>query len=149
MRIATWNVNSVCARLERLTGWLSEARPDVVLLQETKCLDEKFPLLALEELGYRVAHHGQKTYNGVAILAKQPIEDVRRGLGDGRFDAEARVITAQVGEWLVGSIYAINGQEVGHPRYADKLAWYELLRARIAERFPLHEKVVVGGDLNV
>jgi len=148
MRIATWNVNSVRARLERLLAWLSEARPDVVLLQETKCVDEQFPAAPLEELGYQWAHFGQKTYNGVAILARQRIEGVVRGLGDARFDAEARVLTAQVGEWLVASVYAINGQEVGHARYHDKLAWFAALRSCLAERFPLSEKVVVGGDLN-
>ncbi len=149
MRIATWNVNSVRARLERLTAWLSESRPDVVLLQETKCVDEQFPLGPIEELGYQVAHFGQKTYNGVAILAKQRIEGVERGLGDERFDSEARVISAQVGEYLVASVYAINGQEVGHARYHDKLAWYASLRACLAARFPLTEKVVIGGDFNV
>jgi len=149
MRIATWNVNSVRARLERLCAWLSETRPEVVLLQETKCVDEQFPREPIEELGYRIAHFGQKTYNGVAILARSTIEDVALGLGDARFDEEARVIAAQVGEWLVASVYAINGQEVGHPRYHDKLAWFEALRARLAERFPLAEKGVVGGDLNV
>ncbi|HEX6883176.1 MAG TPA: exodeoxyribonuclease III [Planctomycetota bacterium] len=149
MRIATWNVNSVRARLERLVPWLAETRPEIVLLQETKCVDEQFPREPLEELGYQIAHAGQKTYNGVAILARERIEDVRAGLGDARFDGEARVLTAQVGEWLVASVYAINGQEVGHARYHDKLAWYAALRAYLAERFPLAEKVVVGGDLNV
>ena len=148
MRIATWNVNSVRARLERLLAWLSEARPDVVLLQETKCVDEQFPAEPIEELGYRVAHHGQKTYNGVAILARGTIEGVERGLGDERFDGESRVLAAQVGDVLVASVYAINGQAVGHPRYFDKLAWLASLRARLAERFPLSEKVVIGGDLN-
>lgn len=149
MRIATWNVNSIRARLSRLLVWLSEARPDVVLVQETKCLDEQFPFEPIEELGYQCALHGQKSYNGVAILARQRIEGVERGLGDERFDAEARVIAAQVGDVLVASLYAINGQEVGHARYHDKLAWFARLRARLAERFPLSEKIVVGGDLNV
>ncbi len=149
MRIATWNVNSVRARLERLVPWLAETRPEIVLLQETKCLDEQFPREPIEELGYQIAHSGQKTYNGVAILARQRIESVEFGLGDARFDSEARVISAQVGEWLVASIYAINGQEVGHARYHDKLAWYESLRARLAARFPLSEQVVLGGDLNI
>jgi exodeoxyribonuclease-3 len=149
MRIATWNVNSVRARLERLVPWLAETRPEIVLLQETKCLDEQFPRLPLEELGYQIAHAGQKTYNGVAILARGRIEDVHVGLGDARFDAEARVISAQVGEWLLASVYAINGQEVGHARYLDKLAWFAALRAHLAARFPLSEKVAVGGDLNV
>lgn len=149
MRIATWNVNSVRARLGRLTTWLAEMRPEIVLLQETKCVDEQFPREPIEELGYQIAHFGQKTYNGVAILARGAIEGVERGLGDERFDGEARVIAGQVGEWLVASVYAINGQEVGHPRYHDKLAWYGALRTRLAERFPLAEKIVVGGDLNV
>jgi exodeoxyribonuclease-3 len=149
MRIATWNVNSVRARLERLVPWLAESRPEIVLLQETKCLDEQFPRPALEELGYQVAHAGQKSYNGVAILARGGIEDVHAGLGDERFDGEARVLSAQVGEWLVGSVYAVNGQEVGHARYHDKLAWFTALRAHLAARFPLTERVVVGGDLNV
>jgi exodeoxyribonuclease-3 len=149
MRVATWNVNSVRARLERLTAWLAERRPEVVLLQETKCVDEQFPREPLEELGYQVAHSGQRTYNGVAILARGRIESVERGLGDERFDAEARVIAGQVGDLLVASVYAINGQEVGHARYHDKLAWFAALRRRLAERFPLAEKVVIGGDLNV
>ena len=123
MRIATWNVNSVRARIERLVPWLAEARPEIVLLQETKCLAELFP--------------------------REPIEDVRIGLGDARFDHESRVLSAQVGEWLVASVYAINGQLVGHERYHDKLAWFAALRAFLAARFPLAEKVVVGGDLNV
>jgi exodeoxyribonuclease-3 len=149
MRIATWNVNSVRARLERLTAWLSETRPEVVLLQETKCLDEQFPREPIEDLGYSIAHHGQKTYNGVAILARGRIEDVRTGLDDARFSAEARVISAQVGEWLVASVYVINGQEVGHARYHDKLAFLAALRAHLVERFPAAEKVVIGGDFNV
>src|SRR5262249_20286741 len=107
VRIATWNVNSIRARLERLTGWLSGARPRVVLWQETKCPDERPPREPIEELGYQIAHHGQKGYNSVAILAKSRIEDVRTGVDDERFDAEARVIQAQVGEWIVVSVYAI------------------------------------------
>jgi len=149
MRIATWNVNSIRARVERLVPWLAEARPEIVLLQETKCLDEQFPREPIEELGYQIAQVGQKSYNGVAILARDRIEDVRVGLGDERFERESRVLSAQVGEWLVASVYAINGQAVGHERYHDKLAWFAALRAHLAERFPLSEKVVVGGDLNV
>jgi len=149
MRIATWNVNSVRARLERLTGWLAETRPDVVLLQETKCLDEQFPREPLEDLGYSIAHVGQKTYNGVAILARGPIESVERGLVGGRFAEEARVITAQVGDVLVASVYVINGQEVGHARYLDKLEFLSALRETLVARFPASEKVVIGGDFNV
>ena len=149
MRIATWNVNSVRARLERLTGWLAESRPDVVLLQETKCLDEQFPREPIEDLGYSIAHVGQKTYNGVAILARGRIEAVERGLVGGQFAEEARVLTAQVGEYLVATVYVINGQEVGHARYHDKLEFLAALRATLAARFPASEKVVIGGDFNV
>src|SRR5204862_3705076 len=110
---------------------------------------EQFPREPLEELGYRIAHSGQKTYNGVALLARGHIEDVHVGLDDARFDGEARVISAQIGELLVASVYAINGQYVDHPRYHDKLAWYAALCAHLAQRFPPSEKVIVGGDLNV
>lgn len=148
-RFVTWNVNSIKARLANVTDWLRATKPDVVMLQEIKCTDAEFPREPFEDLGYNIAICGQKTYNGVAILSRRGLEGVELGLGDARFDAEARVISAQVGEWLVASVYAINGQEVGHARYHDKLAWYGSLRACLAERFPLSEKVVVGGDLNV
>ncbi len=148
MQIATWNVNSVRARLERLLGWLSERRPDVVCLQETKCTDELFPREPIEELGYQIAIHGQRTYNGVAILARGRIEDVQRGFGDERWDTEARVIGATVGDLMVVSAYVVNGQEVGHERYRYKLEWMAALKAHLAARYPQGEKVVVAGDFN-
>ncbi len=149
MRIATWNVNSVRARMERFLPWLTEMRPDVVCLQETKCQDHQFPREPIEELGYEIAHHGQKTYNGVAILSKRPIEDVTRGFGDEEFDGEARVIGATIEDVMVLNAYVVNGQEVGAERYRYKLAWMERLRTYIAERFDMGEKVVVVGDFNV
>ena len=148
MRIATWNVNSVRARLARLLEWLGECRPEVVCLQETKCLDEQFPREPIEEQGYQVATFGQKTYNGVAILARQRIEDVVRGFGDERFDGEARVIGATIGELMVVSVYVVNGQEVGHARYRYKLEWLAALKEHLAARYPLDEKVMVAGDFN-
>jgi exodeoxyribonuclease-3 len=149
MILTTWNVNGIRARLTHVIDFLREQRPDVLCLQETKVVDEQFPREPLEELGYQVAHHGQRTYNGVAILARGTLEDVGTGVGDERFAAESRVIRGQCGEWLVASVYAINGVAVGHPRYADKLAWFGALKAELAARFPLTEKVVIGGDLNV
>ncbi len=149
MRIATWNVNSVRARLPRILPWLSEKRPDLVLLQETKCLPEQFPAEEIEELGYNLALHGQKTYNGVAILSKQPIEDVVRGFGDEEFDGEARVIGATVGDVLALCVYVVNGQEVGAPKYDYKLRWMERLGTFLRERYDMGEKVVVAGDFNV
>src|SRR5262245_22083080 len=101
MQIATWNVNSVRARLERLVPCLAERRPDVVCLQEIKCRDEEFPRAAFEELGYQAAVHGQKTYNGVAILSRRPLEDVVSGMGSPRLDAEARVLGAAIEDVLV------------------------------------------------
>ena len=149
MRIATWNCNSLRARLPRLLPWLEADGPEVVMLQETKCMDDQFPREELEAAGYSAAIFGQKTYNGVAILAKGTIEDVRIGLGDPAFDEEARVIGAQVGDTLLLNVYVINGREVGHPRYDDKLRWYGLLRDRIADTYDLSEKFVLGGDFNV
>ncbi len=149
MRIATWNVNSVRARLERLLPWLTETRPDVVCLQETKCVDEAFPREPIEELGYSIALSGQKTYNGVAILSKRPIEDVRCGFGMAEFDEEARVISATVDDVMLVNCYVVNGREVGHERYDYKLRWLGALREFLLAGFPMDEKVVVCGDFNI
>jgi exodeoxyribonuclease-3 len=148
MRIATWNVNSVRARLDRLLPWLVEQKPEVVCLQETKCVDEQFPREPIEELGYEIASYGQKTYNGVAILSRVGIEDVSLGFpGDGE---EARAISAVVGgDTMVQNLYVVNGQEVGAPRYADKLAWLSSLAEHVRGSFPMDEKVVLCGDFNV
>lgn len=150
MRIATWNVNSVRARLPRVLEWLEKQKPDVVCLQETKCVDEVFPKEPIEELGYQIASFGQKTYNGVAILARKRIEDVARGIQDGVEDLEARVISATVEDVLIVNAYVVNGQAVGHERYLYKLAWLERLAKDVANRFDVaKEKVIVTGDFNV
>ena len=150
MQIATWNVNSIRARLPRVLPWLAQHRPDVVCLQETKVHDDAFPREPFEELGYNVEIFGQKTYNGVAILARHRIEDVRRGIGDGEEELEeSRVISATVGDVMLLDLYVVNGQEVGAQRYLYKLAWLERVRRMIAERFDMKEKVVVMGDFNV
>ncbi|MEO0651125.1 MAG: exodeoxyribonuclease III [Planctomycetota bacterium] len=149
MRIATWNVNSVRARLPRVLDWLGEHSPDVVCLQETKCVDEVFPRGPIEDLGYSIATYGQKTYNGVAILAKGAIEDVVCGLPGEGDEAEARAIGAQVGEFLVLNLYVVNGKEVGDPKYDHKLRWLEGVVRAIEERYPRDEKVVVTGDFNI
>ena len=149
MRIATWNVNSVRARMPRLLPWLEQRDPDVVLLQETKCLDQAFPREELEDAGYRVESFGQKTYNGVAILSKRPIEDVIRGLPDDAEDAERRVIAATVEDVMFVNVYVVNGKSVGTEAYAYKLAWMERLGAFLADYCVEGERVVVGGDFNV
>lgn len=152
MKIATWNVNSINARLETVLGWFAEARPDVAGLQEIKCLDEKFPREAFERLGYNVAVLGQKSYNGVALLSKTPLEDVRRGLPGDEADEQARYIEAVTGgdtPVRVGCLYLPNGNPIGTDKFGYKLAWMERLRRRAAELLLLEERLVLTGDYNV
>src|ERR1700750_2280754 len=127
MRIATWNVNSVKQRIDNLTAWLSERRPDIVCLQETKCVDEAFPREAFEALGYNVAVHGQKTFNGVAILSKHPFDEVTPGLPGDLSDDHARfmeaVISTKDGSLRVATIYLPNGNPPETDKYAYKIKW--------------------------
>ena len=147
MKIASWNINSLRKRQDRLFAWLEATKPDVVCLQETKCPDELFPALALRAVGYRSAYHGEKSYNGVAILAKTEPHDIRPSLCDEVVDAQARVIAATIDHLRVFSIYAPNGQAVGSPAYEYKLYWYRRLRDCIAKEKSAH--VVACGDFNV
>lgn len=149
MKVATWNVNSIRARLPRVLAWLESESPDVVCVQETKCLDEVFPREPIEDLGYRIAHFGQKTYNGVAILSKRTIEDVVTGLPGDTESSDKRVICAQVEDFLFVNLYVVNGQEVGSPKYAYKLDWLARVHNFLKERYDLAEKVVVTGDFNI
>ncbi|MFI4975321.1 MAG: exodeoxyribonuclease III [Caulobacterales bacterium] len=152
MRIATWNVNSVNARLETVLGWFSEAQPDVACLQEIKCVDEKFPASEFERLGYNVAVHGQKTYNGVALLSKTPLEDVRKGLPGDDGDDHARYIEAVVSGHTpvrVASIYLPNGNPVGTDKFAYKLRWMQRLTDHARELLALEEPLALCGDYNV
>ena len=152
MRIATWNVNSVNARLETVLRWFGEAKPDVACLQEIKCVDEKFPSEAFERLGYNVAVHGQKSYNGVALLSKTPLEDVRKGLPEAEGDDHARYIEAVVSGQRpvrVGSIYLPNGNPVATEKFAYKLAWMDRLRRHAQDLMVLEEPLVLTGDFNV
>lgn len=148
MKIVTWNVNSLRARMPRVLEFLERASPDVVCLQETKVVDELFPAQELEDAGYRVARHGQKTYNGVAILARTAIEDVVVGI-PGTDHAEARVIAGTVDGVRVLNLYVVNGKEVGCDKYEYKLAWMGDVARYVAEEFPMGEPVVVTGDFNV
>jgi exodeoxyribonuclease-3 len=148
-KIATWNVNSVKARLPNLLAWLQEAAPDILLLQEIKCVDEAFPREPIEDLGYNCATHGQKTYNGVAILAKSPIEDIRRGLPAVAGDDHARYIEATVGTLRVASIYLPNGNPIGTEKFTYKLDWMARLRAHVATLLETDDMLVLGGDYNV
>jgi exodeoxyribonuclease-3 len=152
MRIATWNVNSVNARLETVLAWFRDAQPDVACLQEIKCVDEKFPAEAFESLGYNVAVHGQKAYNGVAMLSKFPLEDVRKGLPDGDGDDHARYIEAVIAApkpVRVGGLYLPNGNPVGTEKFAYKLAWMDRLHRHAADLLTLEEPFVLCGDYNV
>ena len=152
MRIATWNVNSVKSRLEHLLAYLRDASPDVLCLQELKCVDEAFPRQEVEDLGYNVATHGQKTYNGVAILSKRPIEAMR-GLPGDPADEQARYIEAIVpsdqGAVRVASIYLPNGNPVGTEKYSYKLAFMDRLIAHARNLIALEEPLVLAGDYNV
>jgi exodeoxyribonuclease-3 len=147
MKIASWNINSLRKRQDRLFDWLEATRPDIVCLQETKCPDDQFPALALQAVGYRVAYHGEKSYNGVAILAKGELREVCPSLCDEVVDPQARVIVATIGHLRVFSIYAPNGQAVGSPAYEYKLQWYRRLRDCVAKEKSVD--VIVCGDFNV
>jgi len=153
MRIATWNVNSVKQRIGNLVAWLSERAPDVVCLQETKCVDEAFPREPLEALGYNLAVHGQKTFNGVAILSKRPIEDVRCGLAGDDGDDHARFLEAVVstgtGVVRVASLYLPNGNPPDTDKYTYKLKWMDRLLEFARERLAQEEPLVMAGDYNV
>ena len=149
MKIATFNVNSIKARLPRVLEWLKEAGPDVALLQEIKVVDEGFPAMEIEDLGYNVEVHGQKTYNGVAILSKRPIEDVTRGLPGDDSDEQARYIEAVTGGIRVASVYLPNGNPVASDKFPYKLAWFDRLIDRAKELLTYEECVVLGGDYNV
>ena len=152
MRIATWNVNSVNARLETVLRWFEEAAPDVACLQEIKCVDEKFPAEAFERLGYNIAVHGQKTYNGVAILSKAPLEDVRKGLPGDDADEQARYLEAVISgprPVRVASIYLPNGNPISTEKFDYKLRWMARLNAHARELLSYEEPLALVGDYNV
>lgn len=152
MKIATYNVNGIKARLVALTDWLAAARPDVVCLQEIKSVDEAFPRETLQDLGYRVETHGQKAFHGVAILSRLPVEDVVRGLPGDPGDEQARWIEATVtGKTAVRvcGLYLPNGNPAPGPKYDYKLAWMARMRARVTELLASEMPLVFCGDYNV
>ncbi|MEM7022752.1 MAG: exodeoxyribonuclease III [Pseudomonadota bacterium] len=150
MKIATWNVNSIRARLPVALDWFDDAKPDIALLQETKVLPEQFPAEPFEERGYNLAARGETSgRNGVAILAKRPIEDVRGDLPGDSGDEEARYIEAVVDGVRVASVYVPNGTKVDSDRFTYKLAFFDRLRDHAAEVLEDEEAFVIGGDYNV
>ncbi len=149
MKIASWNVNSLNVRLPHLLQWLQSVQPDVVALQETKMEDAKFPDTALAEAGYRSVFSGQKTYNGVAILARgHAIEDVQAGI-PGFADEQKRVLAATVGGVRIVDVYVVNGQSVGSEKYDYKLRWLAALHDWLRDEIARHPKLVVLGDFNI
>ena len=150
MRIASFNINGIKARLPRLLEWLDETRPAVACLQEIKCQDDGFPADAFAEIGYQAIWHGQKSFNGVAILAdgQQP-EEIRRGLPGDDADEQARYLEADVGGIRIACIYLPNGNPLPGPKFEYKLAWMERLRAHMQALSALERPVIVLGDYNV
>lgn len=148
MKLATWNVNSLRVRLPQLQDWLAASPVDVIGLQELKLPDEDFPRDAIEALGLHAAWYGQKTYNGVALLARQPLEDVEYGIA-GFDDPQRRVIAATVGGVRVVNVYVPNGQAVGSDKYAYKLDWLRRLRKYVADSLARHPLFAIIGDYNI
>ena len=149
MKLLSWNVNSVKAREERFFLALARHRPDVVCLQETKVPDGAFPTAKLAELGYHCALNGQKAYNGVALLAKTPIEDVRIGFGDGVDDPQARYVSGVVGGVRVASVYVPNGSTVDSDKWQYKMAWLKRFEAYLAASHRPDEPLLLCGDYNI
>jgi exodeoxyribonuclease-3 len=148
VRIASWNVNSLKVRLPHVEQWCRDAQPDVLALQETKTEDARFPQAEIEALGYHVAYSGQKTYNGVAILAREPLQDVVAGV-PGFDDPQRRVLAATVGGVRIVDLYVVNGQAVGSEKYAWKLEWLRAVTDYLRAELQRHGNVVVLGDFNI
>ncbi|WP_409431917.1 exodeoxyribonuclease III [Litorimonas sp. RW-G-Af-16] len=156
MKIATWNINSVKARMHALTAWLEKEQPDILCLQEIKTVDDGFPRMEIEAMGYNLAVHGQKSYNGVAILSKSPIDEVVIGLPGEPEDEQARylevVVSTNTGAVRVASIYLPNGNPVdggNSEKYLYKLRWLDRLRRRALDLLALEEPLILAGDYNV
>ena len=149
MKIATWNVNSINVRMPQLLGWLAAADPDVVCIQETKTVDENFPAAALKDAGYESAFIGQKSYNGVAIISKFPIEDVQKNFFDDNDDSQRRMIAATVAGIRIVDTYIPNGSELWSDKFKFKLDWLQRLRAFFDETCDAGGDVILCGDFNV
>lgn len=151
--VASWNVNSIRSRLAHLLGWLRTDKPDIVLLQELKCTEDSFPFMEIEELGYNIAIHGEKSYNGVAILSKFPLDDICRGLSDNESDSQSRYIEAVVnlpkGAIRVASVYVPNGSETTSEKFPYKLGFLDKLHGHIKKLLSYEEVLIIGGDYNI
>ena len=150
MRFASWNVNSLKVRQERVEQWLADISPDVLCMQETKLADEAFPQLTLEAMGYSAAHHGEGRWNGVAMLSRRGLDDVSFGFADGEEpDSEARIMTARCDGITIVTVYVPNGRALDADHYVYKLAWLDRLAAHIRAVAPPGDPVIVAGDFNI
>jgi exodeoxyribonuclease III len=149
VKVASWNVNSIKARLPNVLDWIAAAQPDILCLQETKCPDADFPLLEIKGLGYRVEMAGQRSYNGVALLTKEPARDIVKGLPGDASDEQARYIEATIGDLRVASIYLPNGNPVESEKFPYKLAWMDRLYAHAGGLLEREIPLVLAGDYNI
>jgi exodeoxyribonuclease-3 len=149
LTVATWNVNSIKARHERVMSWLEKANPDVVCLQELKVTEDMFPLSEVNDLGYHAAVFGQKTWNGVAILSRHEISDVRKGIADDVEDDQSRVIACRTADIEVIGVYVPNGKTVGSDSWEYKMAWLKRLQAYLESDFDSDGEVLLCGDINI
>ncbi len=148
MKLATWNVNSLNVRAPQVLDWLQAEQPDVLCLQETKIQDHKFPYAALQEIGYHAAHLGQKTYNGVAIISRHPLEDVQFDIPDFE-DEQKRVIAATIRGIRIICVYIPNGQSVGSDKYHYKLSWLKALTNYLEQQLKIYPRLALLGDYNI
>lgn len=149
MKIATFNVNSIRSRLMNVISYINKSNPDVLLIQEIKCQEHQFPRLELEDMGYNIAINGQKTYNGVAILSKYPMDDVKMKFSTYEDDPEARFLEAFINGVRVINVYMPNGNPISSPRFEYKISWMERLNQYLQEVIKYDEPLVIGGDYNV
>ena len=156
MKVASWNVNSVRTRLEQVTNWLEKNPVDVLCLQETKVVDEDFPVDAFTAIGYHPYIYGQKSYNGVALLSKAPLDDVQMGFGSvinsetvGNLDDQKRVISGVCNDVRIVNLYVPNGSSIGSDKYDYKLSWLALLKQYLTAQLSVHSKLNVCGDFNI
>lgn len=149
-RFATWNVNSLNARLERIEQWVADIGPDILCMQETKLADDAYPALSFEALGYESAHHGEGRWNGVGILSRVGLSDVTTGFADGLdHDPEARVMTARCDDVTIVNVYVPNGRSLDHEQYQYKLSWLARLEDHLDAVRKQHDAVILAGDFNI
>ena len=148
LKVASWNVNSLNVRLPHVLAWCDSTRPDILALQETKLTDDRFPVDVLTDSGYHSVYSGQKTYNGVAILSREPAVDIVTDI-DGLDDPQRRILAATIGDISIINLYVVNGSEVGSEKFAYKLHWLARVNRWVADEIQKFDKVIVLGDFNI